>query len=196
MQITDDGLEAAVEFSTRYISGRFLPDKAIDVIDEAGSRVRMKAMTRRPELRDTEKEIESLNREKEEAVAQQDFERAANLRDQSDKLKKEKEKLEKEWREESSESGGTVDAEVIAETVSKMTGIPLTQLDKKDTERLLEMEKHLHETVISQDEAIKRLSNTMRRSRSGLKDPLRPMGSFLFLGPTGVGKSLLAKALA
>ena len=192
----DEALEAAVELSTRYISSRFLPDKAIDVIDEAGSRVRMKAMTRRPELRDTEKEIESLNREKEEAVAQQDFERAANLRDQSDKLKKEKEKLEKEWREESSESGGTVDAEVIAETVSKMTGIPLTQLDKDATERLLEMENHLHKTVISQDKAIKRLSNTMRRSRSGLKDPLRPMGSFLFLGPTGVGKTLLAKALA
>jgi len=192
----DKALEAAVELSTRYISSRFLPDKAIDVIDEAGSRVRMKTMTRPPDLRDTEKKIDDLNREKEEAVAQQDFERAANLRDQSDQLKKEKEKLNKEWREKSSESGGTVDAEVIAETVSKMTGIPLTQLDKDATTRLLEMEQHLHETVISQDKAIKRLSSTMRRSRSGLKDPNRPMGSFLFLGPTGVGKTLLAKALA
>ena len=192
----DKALEAAVELSTRYISSRFLPDKAIDVIDEAGSRVRMKTMTRPPDLRDTEKKIDGLNREKEEAVAQQDFERAANLRDQSDQLKKEKEKLNKEWREKSSESGGTVDAEVIAETVSKMTGIPLTQLDKDATARLLQMEQHLHETVISQDKAIKRLSNTMRRSRSGLKDPNRPMGSFLFLGPTGVGKTLLAKALA
>ena len=196
VQITDDGLEAAVEFSTRYISGRFLPDKAIDVIDEAGSRVRMKTMTRPPDLRDIEKEIESFNKEKEEAVAQQDFERAANLRDQSDQLKKKKDKLQKEWREQASESGGVVDEEVVAETVSKMTGIPLTRLEKADKDRLLAMEAELHKTVISQDGAIHSISKAVRRSRSGLKDPRRPMGSFIFLGPTGVGKTLLAKALA
>lgn len=196
VKFEDESLEAAVELSTRYISGRFLPDKAIDVIDEAGSRLRMKTMTRPPDLQDLEKQVESLNREKEEAVAQQDFERAANLRDQSDKLKNEKEELRRKWQEESSESGGNVDAEVIAETVSKMTGIPLTQLDEDDKKRLLAMEEELHKTVISQAGAIRSISKAVRRSRSGLKDPLRPMGSFIFLGPTGVGKTLLAKALA
>ncbi|HBO52708.1 MAG TPA: NDP-hexose 4-ketoreductase, partial [Planctomycetes bacterium] len=196
VKFEDEALEAAVELSTRYISGRFLPDKAIDVIDEAGSRLRMKTMTRPPDLQDLEKQVESLNREKEEAVAQQDFERAANLRDQSDKLKNEKEELRRKWQEESSESGGNVDAEVIAETVSKMTGIPLTQLDEDDKKRLLAMEEELHKTVISQAGAIRSISKAVRRSRSGLKDPLRPMGSFIFLGPTGVGKTLLAKALA
>jgi ATP-dependent Clp protease ATP-binding subunit ClpC len=196
VQITDEALDAAVELSTRYISGRFLPDKAIDVIDEAGSRVRMRTMTRPPDLKDLERQIEELNKEKEEAVAQQDFERAANLRDQADKLRKKKEHIKREWREQASESGGVVDGEVVAETVSKMTGIPLTRLEKADAERLLTMEEELHKTVVSQDEAIRAIARAVRRSRSGLKDPRRPMGSFIFLGPTGVGKTLLAKALA
>ncbi len=196
VQITDAAIDSAVELATRYISGRFLPDKAIDVIDEAGSRVRMKTMTRPPDLKDLEREIENLNKEKEEAVAQQDFERAANLRDQADKLKKKKEQTKREWREQATESGGIVDEEVVAETVSKMTGIPLTRLEKAEAERLLHLEEELHQTVISQDEAIKAIARAVRRSRSGLKDPRRPVGSFIFLGPTGVGKTLLAKALA
>ncbi len=196
VQITDQAIDGAVELATRYITGRFLPDKAIDVIDEAGSRVRMRSMTRPPDLKELEREIEDLNKEKEEAVAQQDFERAANLRDQADKLKKKKEQIKREWRESSSESGGVVDEEVVAETVSKMTGIPLTRLEKAEAERLLAMEGELHKTVISQDEAIHTIAKAVRRSRSGLKDPKRPVGSFIFLGPTGVGKTLLAKALA
>ncbi len=196
VQITDDALESAVELSTRYISGRFLPDKAIDVIDEAGSRVRMRTMTRPPDLKDLEREIEELNKEKEAAVALQDFERAANLRDQADKLKKKKEQIKREWREQSSESGGVVDEEVVAETVSKMTGIPLTRLEKAESERLLGMESELAKSVVAQRPAITAISRAVRRSRSGLKDPRRPVGSFIFLGPTGVGKTLLAKALA
>jgi len=196
VQINDKAIEAAVELSTRYISGRFLPDKAIDVIDEAGSRMRMRTMTRPPDLKELERQIEELNKEKEAAVAEQDFERAANLRDQADKLKKKKEEIKKEWREKSSESGGLVDEEVVAETVSKMTGIPLTRLEKAESERLLAMEKELQKTVISQEEPIHSISRAVRRSRSGLKDPRRPVGSFIFLGPTGVGKTLLAKALA
>jgi ATP-dependent Clp protease ATP-binding subunit ClpC len=196
VQITDQAIDAAVELATRYISGRFLPDKAIDVIDEAGSRVRMRTMTRPPDLKDLERQIEELNKEKEEAVAQQDFERAANLRDQADKLKKKKEQIKREWREQASESGGVVDEEVVAETVSKMTGIPLTRLEKADAERLLTMEGEIHKTVVSQDQAIRSIARAVRRSRSGLKDPRRPVGSFIFLGPTGVGKTLLAKALA
>ena len=196
VQITDTAIESAVELSTRYISGRFLPDKAIDVIDEAGSRVRMRTMTRPPDLKDLEREIEELNKEKEAAVAQQDFERAANLRDQADKLKKKKEQIKREWREQSSESGGVVDEEVVAETVSKMTGIPLTRLEKAESERLLTMEGELSKSVISQHAAINSICRAVRRSRSGLKDPKRPVGSFIFLGPTGVGKTLVAKALA
>ena len=196
VRITDDALEAAVEFSTRYISGRFLPDKAIDVIDEAGSRVRMQSMTRPPDLKEIENEIEKLNKEKEEAVAQQDFERAANLRDSADKIKKKKESLKREWRDQSKEVDGVVDEEMVAETVSKMTGIPLTRLEKAEAERLLQMEDELHLSVVSQDDAIVAISRAVRRSRSGLKDPRRPVGSFIFLGPTGVGKTLLAKSLA
>ena len=196
VQITDGAIESAVELSTRYISGRFLPDKAIDVIDEAGSRVRMRTMTRPPDLKDLEREIEELNKEKEAAVAQQDFERAANLRDRADKLKKKKERIKREWREQASESGGIVDEEVVAETVSKMTSIPLTRLEKAESERLLTMEGELGKTVVSQKGAIGSIARAVRRSRSGLKDPRRPVGSFIFLGPTGVGKTLVAKALA
>src|SRR4051812_26109308 len=196
VQITDEALEGAVELSDRYITGRCLPDKAIDVVDEAGARVRLKAMTRPPDLKELDEQIERLNQDKEEAVANQDFERAAALRDQADKLKKKKETINREWRERSREVDGTVDEEVVAEVVSKMTGIPLTRLEAEETGRLLKMEEEIQKKVISQTEAIKRISQAVRRSRSGLKDPKRPIGCFIFAGPTGVGKTLLAKALA
>ncbi|MBX6311330.1 MAG: ATP-dependent Clp protease ATP-binding subunit [Isosphaeraceae bacterium] len=196
VQITDEALEAAVELSDRYITGRCLPDKAIDVIDEAGARVRLKAMTRPPDLKELDEQIERLNQDKEEAVANQDFERAAALRDQADKLKKKKEQIQREWRERSREVDGTVDEEVVAEVVSKMTGIPLTRLEAEETARLVKMEEELQKKVISQTEAIKRISQAVRRSRAGLKDPKRPIGCFIFAGPTGVGKTLLAKSLA
>jgi len=196
VQITDDAIKAAVELSDRYITGRCLPDKAIDVIDESGARVRLKTMSKPPNLKEIDDEVEGLNREKEEAVANQDFEKAAALRDQADKLKKKKQQITKEWREKSRENGGVVDEEVIAEVVSKMTGIPLTRMTTEDTMRLMNMESELHERVISQDEAIKAIAKAVRRSRSGLQDPKRPTGCFVFAGPTGVGKTLLAKALA
>mgnify|MGYP005833011007 CR=1 FL=1 len=196
VQITDDAIEAAVELSSRYITGRCLPDKAIDVVDEAGARVHLKSMTRPPDLKEIDEEVERLNKEKEEAVANQDFEKAARLRDQADKLKKKKAAMMREWREKSSSTDGVVDAEVVAEVVSKMTGIPLTRMTTEDSLRLLKMEEELHRRVVSQDEAIKSISKAVRRSRSGLKDPKRPVGCFVFAGPTGVGKTLLAKALA
>ena len=196
VQITDDALEAAVDLSNRYITDRCLPDKAIDVIDEAGARVRLKAMTKPPDLKEIDEEVERLNKEKEEAVANQDFEKAAALRDQADKQKKRKQNLLRDWRNNSRESDGIVDKEVIAEVVSKMTGVPLTRMTTEDSIRLMEMEGELHKKVISQGEAVKAISKAVRRSRSGLKDPKRPTGSFIFAGPTGVGKTHLAKALA
>ncbi|HET6574927.1 MAG TPA: ATP-dependent Clp protease ATP-binding subunit [Fimbriiglobus sp.] len=196
VQITDAALKAAVDLSERYISGRCLPDKAIDVIDEAGARIRLKAMTRPPDLKDIDESIEKLNQEKESAVAEQDFEKAAALRDQADKLKKKKETVTKEWREKAKETDGVVDDEVIAEVVSKMTGVPLKKVGEDETRRLLKMEEELHGTVVSQDEAIKAIAKAVRKSRAGLKDPKRPIGSFIFAGPTGVGKTLLAKAIA
>src|SRR5215211_5072745 len=196
VQITDAALTSAVELSDRYITGRCLPDKAIDVIDEAGARIRLKAMTRPPNLKDIDEQIEKLNHDKEAAVAEQDFEKAAALRDQADKLKKKKEQVTKEWREKSKEADGVVDEEVIAEVVSKMTGVPLKRLGDDETSRLLKMEDELHHAVVSQHEAITALSKAVRKSRAGLKDPKRPMGSFIFAGPTGVGKTLLAKQLA
>ena len=196
VQITDDALESAVELASRYITGRCLPDKAIDVIDESGARIRLKSMVRPPDLKELEEETERLNQAKEEAVADQDFEKAASLRDQADKLKKKREQLTREWREKSEQTDGVVDAEVVAEVVAKMTGIPLTRLSSEDAVRLLQMEDELHTRVISQHEAIKQVSKAVRRSRSGLKDPKRPTGVFLFAGPTGVGKTLLAKTLA
>ncbi len=196
VQITDDAIQAAVELSDRYITGRCLPDKAIDVIDEAGARVRLKSMSKPPNLKEIDDEVEALNRQKEEAVANQDFEQAARLRDQADKLKKKKQTITKEWREKSRENGGVVDEDVIAEVVSKMTGIPLTRMTTEDSLRLMQMEDELHKRVISQDEAIKAIARAVRRSRSGLQDPKRPTGTFVFAGPTGVGKTLLAKALA
>lgn len=196
VQITDDALASAVELSNRYITSRCLPDKAIDVIDEAGARVRLKSMVRPPDLKELEDEVERLNQAKEEAVANQDFEKAAALRDQADKLKKKKETLNREWREKSKETDGVVDADVVAEVVSKMTGIPLTRLSSEDAVRLLQMENELHKRVVSQEEAIRQVAKAVRRSRSGLKDPKRPIGVFLFAGPTGVGKTLTAKTLA
>ncbi|MEX0610850.1 MAG: ATP-dependent Clp protease ATP-binding subunit, partial [Pirellulales bacterium] len=196
VQITDDAIQAAVELSDRYITGRCLPDKAIDVIDESGARVRLKSMSKPPNLKEIDEEVEALNRQKEEAVANQDFEQAARLRDSADKLKKKKQQITKEWREKSRENGGVVDEDVIAEVVSKMTGIPLTRMTTEDSLRLMQMEDELHKRVISQDEAIRAVARAVRRSRSGLQDPKRPTGTFVFAGPTGVGKTLLAKALA
>ncbi len=196
VQITDAALKSAVELSERYISGHCLPDKAIDVIDEAGARVRLKAMTRPPDLKDIDERIDKLNTEKEAAVMEQDFEKAAHLRDQAEKLKKEKDKLTKDWRDKAKEADGIVDEEVVAEVVSKMTGVPLKKVGEDETRRLLNMEAELHGTVISQDEAIHAIAKAVRKSRSGMKDPKRPIGSFIFAGPTGVGKTLLAKQLA
>ncbi len=196
VQIHDDALTEAVELSDRYISGRCLPDKAIDVIDEAGARVRLKAMTRPPDLKDLDAQMEQLIQEKEAAVAEQDFEKAAHLRDQADKLKKKKETITREWREKSKVIDGIVDKDVIAEVVSKITGVPLKRLEDNETARLLQMEDELHRQVVSQHEAISAIAKAVRKSRAGLKDPKRPIGSFIFAGPTGVGKTLLAKRLA
>ena len=196
VQITDGALELAVELSNRYITGRFLPDKAIDVLDEAGARVRLKALTQPTDLKEMAEKIALLDKEKEECVAAQDFERAAYLRDQADKMRKQRDELQRQWRANSKEVDGTVDEDVIAETVARITGVPVTRLEKGEADRLLQMEAELHKAVISQDEAIRAIARAVRRSRSGLKNPKRPMGSFLFLGPTGVGKTHLCKQLA
>ena len=196
VQITEEAIKSAVELSTRYITGRCLPDKAIDVIDEAGARVRLKSMTKPPNLAEIEEQVERLSIEKDEAVKNADYERAAELRDQAEVLRKKKEDEQKKWREQAKEVDGVVDEEVIAEVVSKMTGVPLTRLEKKEASRLLELEAELHKRVVSQDDAIKAVARSIRRARSGLKDPNRPMGTFLFLGPSGVGKTLLSKAIA
>jgi len=193
---TDESLYQAVELSTRYISGRCLPDKAIDVIDEAGARIRLKNMTPPPDVAEIEARIAELQKEKDKAVRNADYERAAALRDEAQSLLDDKARLQQEWQEKSDEVAGKVDAEVIAEVVSKMTGVPLTRLEKKEAQRLLELEAELHKTVVSQDEAIQAVAKAVRRGRSGLKDPNRPMGSFIFIGPSGVGKTLLARALA
>ncbi len=195
---TDEALENAVELSTRYINNRFLPDKAIDVMDEAGARVRIRSMVPPPDLKELSAEIERLERQKDEAVTSQDFEQAAKFRDQAYQLRKKKEELQREWREkqQSKEEFGKVDADIIAETVSKMTGIPLTRLERAEADRLLAMETEMAKVVIHQEEAVKAIARAVRRSRSGLKDPRRPMGSFVFLGPSGVGKTYLCKQLA
>ena len=196
VRITDEAVRAAVELSGRYITGRVQPDKSIDVIDEAGARVRLKSMSKPPNLAEIEANIERLAIEKDEAVKAADYERAAELRDKSEQLRKQKEDVQKEWRAKSMEIGGVVDEDVIAEVVSKMTGVPLQKLEKEEAARLLDLEKELHKKVISQEEAIKAISKAIRRARAGLKDPKRPMGSFIFVGPSGVGKTLLSKALA
>ena len=196
VKFTDDAVVAAVEMSERYITARCLPDKAIDVIDEAGARIRLRNMSKPPDLKELDVEVEKLNKDKEDAVANQDFEKAAALRDQADKLRKKKETITREWRERSRDSDGIVDEEVISEVVSKMTGIPLTRLSTEDSARLMKMEDELHKRVVSQEAAVTAVAKAVRRSRSGLKDPKRPTGCFVFAGPTGVGKTLLAKALA
>ena len=195
---TEEALEAAVDFSIRYINNRFLPDKAIDVIDEAGARIRIKSMVPPPDVKDLNEEISSLEQAKDEAVTDQDFEKAAQLRDEAYQLKKKKEEIQTEWRDQqnSTEQLGEVNVDMIAETVAKMTGIPLTRLEKAEAERLLQMEDELSNIVINQDDAISAIARSIRRSRSGLKDPKRPTGSFLFLGPSGVGKTYLCKQLA
>ena len=196
VQITDDAIRSAVELSTRYITARVQPDKSIDVIDEAGARIRLKSMSKPPNMAELEEQIERLSIEKDEAVKAADYERAAELRDQCENLRRKKEQIQKDWRNKAKEIDGVVDEEVVAEVVSKMTGIPLTRLEKAETERLLKLEDELHKRVVSQNEAVSSISKSLRRARSGLKDPRRPAGSFIFVGPSGVGKTLLAKTLA
>ncbi len=196
VQISDGAIEQAVELSGRYIPGRVQPDKAIDVIDEAGARLRLKSMTKPPNLAQIEKEIEQLLAEKDEAVRSADYEQAAELRDKAESLKIKKDEITREWRDRSKEIDGVVDEEVVAEVVSTMTGVPLTRLDKTEASRLLGLEQELHKRVVSQEEAVSAIARSVRRSRSGLKDPNRPMGSFIFIGPSGVGKTYLAKCLA
>jgi ATP-dependent Clp protease ATP-binding subunit ClpC len=196
VKITDAAIRAAVELSGRYISGRVQPDKSIDVIDEAGARVRIKSMNKPPNLADIEAEIEKLSVAKDDAVKNADYEKAAELRDQAEQLRKKKDDIQAEWRAKQQESAGLVDEAVIAEVVSKMTGVPLQKLEKEEAKRLLRLEEELHKSVISQDDAIKAISKAIRRARAGLKDPKRPMGSFIFVGPSGVGKTLLSKSLA
>ncbi len=195
VKITDEAIAAAVDLSNRYISARVQPDKSIDVIDEAGARVRLKSMTKPPSMADLEEKLELLKVKKDEAVKNADYEAAASLRDEAEQIRKEKDTIQKEWREKMNEVNGIVDEDVIAEVMSSMTGVPLTRLEEGESERLLHLEDELHNTVISQHDAITQIARAIRKARSGLKDPNRPMGSFLFLGPTGVGKTLLAKAL-
>jgi len=196
IRYTDEAIEASVQLSDRYIPGRFLPDKAIDVMDEAGSRMRLKNMSRPPDLSSLDTRIEELEKEKDEAIANQEYERAAQLRDEAMRTRKDKERKQREWRDSMNVVSGVVDEDIICETISKMTGIPLTRIDQQESERLLQMEDELHKTVVSQDEAIGQICRAVRRSRAGLKDPKRPIGCFLFVGPTGVGKTLVCKALA
>jgi ATP-dependent Clp protease ATP-binding subunit ClpC len=196
VKITDAALSTAVELSGRYIPGRVQPDKSIDIIDEAGAALRLKSLNKPPNLAELEEQIEQLSVDKDDAVKNADYEKAAELRDTAEKMRKEKERIQQEWREKVNETVGTVDEELIAEVVSKMTGVPLTRLEKEESERLLQLEAELHKTVVSQAEAVTAVAKAIRKARSGLKDPKRPMGSFIFVGPSGVGKTLLAKALA
>ncbi|MEN6384151.1 MAG: ATP-dependent Clp protease ATP-binding subunit [Phycisphaerales bacterium] len=196
VSFSNEALFQAVELSSRYITGRCLPDKAIDVIDEAGACVRLKNMTAPPNMAEIEAEIEKIQLEKDEAVKTADYEKAAALRDQCQKLLDKKALVQQEWYDKNKENAGDVDTEIIAEVVSKMTGVPLKRLEKQEAQRLLDLEGELHKRVVSQDEAVQAIAKSVRRSRSGLKDPNRPMGSFIFIGPSGVGKTLLARALA
>jgi ATP-dependent Clp protease ATP-binding subunit ClpC len=196
VKFTDGALEAAAKLSDRYISGRFLPDKAIDLMDEAGSRARLSVMTEPADIKAVEERVAEAKKEKEAAVKSQDFEKAAKHRDMERKLKEELEKTKKDWRDAKRSKQIEVTEEDIAVIVSKWTGIPLIKLEEKESEKFLKLEEGLRKRVVGQAEAIKAIASAVRRSRAGIKDPKRPIGSFIFLGPTGVGKTLLGKALA
>lgn len=196
VSITDEALQAAATMSDRYISDRFLPDKAVDLIDEAGARLRIQRMSTPPEIKEYDARIEEVRKEKEAAIDGQDFEGAASLRDKEQSLQDERNRKEQEWRDEAAHGIAEVDEDMIAEVLSKSTGIPVFRLSESEAERLRNMEEELHRRVIGQDEAVKSLSRAIRRTRAGLKDPNRPTGSFIFAGPTGVGKTELAKTLA
>lgn len=193
--ISDEAIETAVNLAHRYISDRFLPDKAVDLIDEAGARLRIKRMTAPPEIKVLEERIAKIKGEKEEAIAANEFEKAADLRDKEQKLIAEKDEAEKTWRN-AGDAFGEVTPEVIADVLAASTGVPVYKITEEETDRLLKMEDELHKRIIGQENAIKALSRSIRRTRAGLKDPKRPGGSFIFAGPTGVGKTELAKALA
>ena len=194
--ITDAAIQAAAELADRYISDRFLPDKAIDLVDEAGARLRIRRMTAPPELRELDEKIAEVRRNKESAIDDQDFEKAASLRDEESKLSEERKAKEEAWKGGESDEIAEVGDQEIAEVLAMSTGIPVVRLTQTETAKLLKMEDELHKRVIGQDEAVKALAQSIRRTRSGLKDPNRPGGSFIFAGPTGVGKTELAKALA
>jgi ATP-dependent Clp protease ATP-binding subunit ClpC len=196
VKITDDALEAAVKLSARYITDRFLPDKAIDLVDEAASKVRLKAFTAPPDLKKLEDEVENLRKEKEDAIRNQEFEKAAKIRDQEHKIKDELEKVKNNWYQKNQTKTDTVSEDEIADIVASWTGIPVKRLVEEESERLMKMEDVLHQRVVGQEEAVKAVARAIRRGRVGLKDPKRPIGSFIFLGPTGVGKTELSKALA
>ena len=196
VSITDDALVAAATLADRYVSDRFLPDKAIDLVDEAGARLRIRRMTAPPELRELDERIANVRREKESAIDDQDFEKAAALRDDEKELSAKRVEKEKAWKSGDLDSVAEVDEELIAEVLAQSTGIPVFKLTEAETSKLLHMEDELHKRIVGQDDAIKALSQAIRRTRAGLKDPRRPGGSFIFAGPTGVGKTELAKALA
>ncbi len=196
VRITDDALKAAVQLSVRYIADRYLPDKAIDLIDEAASKVRLRAFTAPNDVKELEDRLQKLSEEKAAAINTQDFERAAQLRDESKELQEQLDQQKQEWQEQKGHSNGEVTAQEIAEIVAGWTGVPVQQLTEDESDRLLRMEDILHSRVVGQEEAVSAVAKAIRRGRVGLKDPRRPIGSFLFLGPTGVGKTELCKALA